>query len=357
MSGYLTSLLQRTFGPEALLQPELTPLFAPPAAGPGWLPPTREDEQGSEVEDLPSVSRNAPRATALSFAPPNEQFALTHFTTDLPTQQRVAQDSDRESRLEEESPSQKPAPTPKEKAIDSVRDPIPGVDRAQPDLERHAMDALTGRKTSAAPPDSARHEEQPPRQQEGSSTTRPRQRREGAADSVRPGDLTSALSSKASDLLDQVVALPGTRKAKRLDTGDFENESSEPPAPWEKSDLRDDVARINAQLSLPSGDPRGFLPSRPAHQVPAAETTFVFQGTKQLEDRRTQTQHALKSQSSDRTPPVLAQREQAPSIQVTIGKIEVVATNPGQPVKKQPTPPNGPTLEEYLRRRSEGSRG
>jgi len=61
----------------------------------------------------------------------------------------------------------------------------------------------------------------------------------------------------------------------------------------------------------------------------------------------------------ERTPPPAHREAPAPTIQVTIGRIEVRATPAAKaPVRERPAaPPSTLSLEEYLRQRSKGGRG
>ena len=60
----------------------------------------------------------------------------------------------------------------------------------------------------------------------------------------------------------------------------------------------------------------------------------------------------------ERTPPSVHREAPAPTIQVTIGRIEVRATPAAKaPVHERPAAPSALSLEEYLRQRSKGGRG
>ena len=57
-------------------------------------------------------------------------------------------------------------------------------------------------------------------------------------------------------------------------------------------------------------------------------------------------------------PPSVHREAPAPTIQVTIGRIEVRATPAAKaPVRERPAAPSALSLEEYLRQRSKGGRG
>jgi len=60
----------------------------------------------------------------------------------------------------------------------------------------------------------------------------------------------------------------------------------------------------------------------------------------------------------ERAPVPVHREAPAATIQVTIGRIEVRATPAAKaPVRERPAAPSAPSLEEYLRQRSKGSRG
>jgi hypothetical protein len=318
MSDYLANLAARSLAPERSVQPRLASRFEPVAeAPPLWAEPppaappvfAERVEEGVAARPLPP---RAPASRSRRSAPPG---AIEPSSEERPAPEPVRRQRARASR---------PLETPEPPEIRSALE-----ERPHPRPLSHLPPALSpgeGRKAKETPLLQVDSPEFPPSPGGGRVGDG---RGAGGEESLRP-----ALQPRLSP--------PLPRHSRAFATEDREIQDASPRA--RQAGTVAPAARLEEPPRPAAPPPQTAPPPRPA---PPARVV--------LEPRVTV---APAAPPPALPAPLRAAEAPAPTIQVTIGRIEVRATPPpAQPSRPRPSAPSALSLEEYLRRRSKGGDG
>jgi hypothetical protein len=319
MSGYLASLISRTFEPQVAVQPHLAPLFGPSGPEPGWSTARLPIEEESVVEVVPRTARSLIRL---------------------------------------DTPADTPAAVGARKATPTVlpaapAEPAPARTSDGDTLPDHAAHRLSS-------PDPKPHSERPPapRLDESTGQVRSPSKIELPALAAKPVTTKPVAGTEPATEIREVVELRVIDAAPR----------AKPRAEMQKLDV---VPAREAPLepTVRNVVERYYSRSQPQaaedHDAPRPPAAGQY--------RQAVTGFPASPAAAERAPapspriiPARAERNAAapfqpapaaePSIQVTIGRIEVRAAAPAQPQKPARTPSAVLGLEEYLRQRSGGRR-
>jgi hypothetical protein len=350
MTGYLTQLLRSTFDPSAAatVQPRVSALFSPPEKVSAWRvdqPIAHESEAISEQNGdadaaVPGFSLRRPLTRNANPASVDEEDSAPaeHLPPTISVGTVVAADGEAE-RSESRARRSAPGKIGMREGPDSLQPEAPQIDEgsqgsritAKPLRGNLAIPATTGTQgeREEKPSSFARAEQRSAKREIGTSVIGPQPR-------ALPEESPNARARLAAASV-QVPVQPG------LDAI---------PSGMLQRDVRD------ANSPIPKEGAHKILPAFPSSPV---ENRIV---TKHAEIRSSELdfgRNALSAgpirfsemerrESQTATPP-------EPTIEVTIGRIEVRGAAPAAPPQRASTQPSrGASLEEYLRRRSGRSR-
>ena len=350
MSGFLANLLRRTFDPSVVMvQPRLNPLFAPPERGSEWAAPPAA-RQGSEpdytpknevdlhaqpfttqarpasspraiIQEKPITAAPSPHPSAISAGTPLVPLAATREPANS---SQPAQVGTRATRLE---PRNTHRAELKRSVSESLLDPDNTAPKVVNDTGEH-MDEIPASKPStrrrAGPTNSIAHvaaDKSP--QNDG--------------DTRLKGELALVPGKAPEEHLRKTIHPEGTRRGEQKHTPEVDGKSTAQP--------------VSTPSSLDSSpEMRMVLPPFP----PIA-----------AEEHETRTSGALKIAPFPLTSKNLGELRRwasepiptpEPTIEVTIGRIEVRGTTPSTAHRAAAQSPAGVNLDDYLRRRSGRSR-
>jgi hypothetical protein len=395
MRGYLTNLLIRTFEPQPAIRPRLAPIFAPPETGPGWLSSAPESEgkteaidrpdRGSSASFVPSPPPAAPPPEMGAAAVADPSVALVDPTTGSvghrkatspiapadPIKGSVRQDRNAGSPIAPADPIKGSVRQDRNAAS-----PIAPADPPTGSVRQVAAPLVKGRSDRSA--NAGRHRvartERP--------ATSPHQPLRGGSAELQDdvggkgSTLLPGLSPGTSVIVDQ-AGQPATQEPLSLETfatresdhatndhatndlaGPGRNRlpstsAGEPSTAL--SIVRNDLARLYSQA--PQRDPGAAgahltTSSAPHESVPETNVSAAAGDGKPrfltASSRHVTARDDVRA-SSERVP-----QSPPPTIEVTIGRIEVRATTNVEPRRKSPASAGALSLDEYLRRRSGG---
>ena len=326
MSDFLGRLAARGVGLAETLGPRLPSRFEPPAAGaaPGWSPGAPDGGDGSD-------SRAGAEAGAARAAGPATRGDLSGPSSFAPAQPRPPSSPDVLPHGGGEAPAKalapaaaaEPAPLPRAAAFEdppapatsSPRLPVPAGELAP--ARRHRRRAGPGAEPAAAEISPAPSAEMP-RTPAGAAPP-------AHAPLAPPA---TSMPTAAARWMPPAASPPVERSAGPAAPGDQRQRAGDRTDP-----------RATGRLQPP------MILAQPARSTPLPPTAAPFPGTATRLPRGTRPERP-------------AEGTTAPTIQVTIGRLEVRATPPpaaGSRLESAPAPRPAPTLEDYLRRRSRGA--
>jgi len=334
MSGYLANLLTRTFEQPPAIRPRLASIFAP-EPGPGWLSsPLQSEEQataaahpdqGSPVAAPPSEARAAPIAlptvaTDDSAKGPVEQLGRMASLTSPSGQVRVSANQERAGGAS----GTEPFAAPRQPASDAPVEPQEVTERRS-----SRRPSPTGRTPVLAGRAEQPAESEPLSQVASATPETDREVKYAAVSARNRHALTSAPESSSASSI-----IRGDLERLYLEFSHRDTGAGRGPRPT--STVAYTAAR-EASASWAATDDRPlFLTTSPRH-VAGRDNVRASR------DRVAQSQPAAQS-----PPPA------PPTIEVTIGKIEVRAATTAESRRNAPASTTAPNLDEYLRRRSGG---
>jgi hypothetical protein len=318
MSGYLASLISRTFEPQVAVQPHLAPLFGASGPEPGRSTARLPIEEESVAEVVPRVVRSP-----------------IHLDTS----------------------AEAPVAVGVKKVTPTVLPEAPAELAPPPNNARDTLPDNTAHRSSS--PDPKLHSERPPasRLDESTRQVRSSSKIEPPALAAKPVTAKPVAGTEPATEIREVVELrvidplPRAKPRTEMQRQDVVPAGEAPLEPTLRSDVERYYSRNQPQAAEDHDAPRppaagqyrqavtGF-PSRPAaaERAPAPAPRII--------------PARAERKAAAPYPPDLSQ----PTIQVTIGRIEVRAAAPAQPHKPARAPSAVLGLEEYLRQRSGGNR-
>lgn len=330
MSDYLGHLAARSLDPErAAVRPRLASRFEPVAP---WAPPVWPENREAATAPLETTAEGTaePRGPARGFLSPNPRMESPEPVGEQPAPAR----SRRPRAMKEEESELTPEPSRREPPVRPLLLPEP----PQPPAAEPALAPVQTRQTrrravveelEASP--EPRRREQPAHPLSLPEPSRPR------TAALVPA--YTPIAPPPDRRIEAVPVHPAIVPAKR--------ETPLPLSPPRAGRAEPERVARPAERPSSSAEPR---PASPAALVPkpAPPARIV------VEPRV-----ALAPLMPPAVPaPIRSTEVPAPTIQVTIGRIEVRATPPpAQPSRPRPPAPSAVSLEEYLRRRSKGGDG
>jgi hypothetical protein len=346
MSGYLTNLLKHTFDPSvAMVQPRLNALFAPPeksSAGPASRFTNQESESIEELTGAGercsalnnALPRPLPRTTSLTSTEPMSS-AMTAASTPSSPEMRLSSSS---SAYGEHS---------------EVSQPVqPGAVKVRAESEKHLQPttAMQIESDGKSPPDVIAAK--PSREKRQVATRKPSVRRgeEQTAGLARPGE--GYLQPKVgASLIDQGPVVPG--KSSEVPVRAATPDPSHVPDPTRTADrgLRDaaQAGLDGPELLASKTEVRRVLPAFPLRSVENQEAATSVES---MSARAMIGWGPLSFRPSHFREMGRVPEQTEPTIEVTIGRIEVRGSAPAESRRAAAKPSPGLSLDEYLRRRS-----
>ena len=379
MSSYLANLVSRTFQREAALQPVLAPLFAPAPAEPAWMPEKSWREEYPVADEAPQV-RNAHRPPMTESAPMMPSFAST-------TEPAVSHAVFSQPATNEMTPHASHIPT-------SLPSPAAQLSPIQPEAKISAPDHGPVAQPPAIPSPPANFEpsDRHPNSKTPQSVLHPQHQFVTAHDPSPSSEIARTLSKtdfpqslpeatfsqrvtrelpararhrdNASDSnpVSNISRASSTRKT----TSDLPASATSQPKELAVEDKRVDAPRIpgknfdNSPLAS-HREPyatRDRLEAAPAARQDGAPADEL--SPRRLTQRSVPVPLASSQRLAGSQARVLAYQQPEshaePTIEVTIGKIEVRAAPEVDRRQREPAASTLPSLADYLRKRSGQSR-
>jgi hypothetical protein len=353
MSGYLTNLLRRTFEPSpGMVQPRFNALFAPPAKSPALQFPTQQPEPVGELtnadEHAPALSDTQPRPSPGATGPTaatneislHQPAISTHISPEMSVNRVVLGDGDQTEASPtalvgtvEVNHSESSKPLHTNTAARSDRDSEPSPIVARPSRDRTKLTARTATAVG---------------------------QKEQSASLVHAQDYSPKPEVSAS-LVDQhqpVSGHPSEVHAVRA----VDQSGQARPEGVSGSKAAAHVLREEREPLASKSETRDVLG---AHPLSSAENRNAAGSAEPRSSESTSIEPILEPGPLSFRPPIfrqLGRREPnrtelpEPTVEVTIGRIEVRGTAPTEPRQPTAQPSRRLSLEEYLRRRSGRSR-
>jgi hypothetical protein len=351
MSGYLTNLLRRALDPSlVMVQPRLNALFAPPVKGSLWAgqrfadPRPESMEQWTQAAEEPStvkavslrpLSRTGSRAPAepfssrlnasSAFSSPEMHFSQVSGEAGPSSVSQRDESGAAKVRGDELDERQRLAPSLQ---IEHERDTSPVEAKPSLEVSEIAADKPTARGREERTRSIARAEKNTVAPEVRAALVDRRLPRPGAQFETRAG---AAIS-------DRSPAAVSTRSAER----DAKEGPPAEPAGREQLESNGEGRRVLTAAPLPS------VENRLSTRFPESMSRTTMGGRGPLSASSSRLREA-RLRAVGRT------GAEEPTIEVTIGRIEVRGPAPAEPHRAAAKPSPGLNLEEYLRRRSRRS--
>jgi hypothetical protein len=352
MSGYLTNLIMRTFEPTVEVQPQLTPLFGPPSVGPGWLVPSPVDEAEAKAEENERVAPTLPAPSASTIEQTSSPLTLAHAS---PTRPLAELGESEEQRLQEEHTVRALPISPVVRIASSRRELSGETRRREPEFEGPHRNPDAQKNTSPVAANDVGH----PVQAGPSKTENMAAGQSQSPDSVparaHATRMEPAILSNTIHLGMEATAEPTILQ--RYDSEQTPMSIPGPSLSMEMGRLRQDIDSFYSRAASLSLEEAGSVEEMPRPQKPVAVTGSLLRRAQEVHSTPPSATQVAQVRQKETIPAEQVAQSPQPTIQVTIGRIEVRAASPGQAAKKSQAPTRTLGLDEYLRRRSGRSQG